>query len=383
MPNHKLKVAIIHDWLIGMRGGEQALDSLCKIFPQAEIFTLFYQKGALTPNIENRPVHESFLGKIPGIKDNYRNFLPFFPLAIESFDLKGFDLIISSSHCVAKGIKKPQNCLHICYCYTPMRYAWVFFEQYFGCYPPWKKAFVRKIIDNLKDWDLKTITGVDEFIAISKNIQDRVKAVYSRDSRVIYPPVDIHNFNIPKVISTEDYYLCVSALVPYKKVDIIIDAFNQMPDKKLQIIGNGDIKSMLENKILSDNIALRDWVKKDELIRAYQNARAFVYAAEEDFGIACVEAQAAGLPVIAFGKGGSQETVIPLKLTQNKETATGIFFEEQNSGSLIKAIQCFEENRKAFSAQNIRENALKFSEVNFIKNFQDFLEEKGIHVRRA
>ncbi|MCX5666718.1 MAG: glycosyltransferase, partial [Candidatus Omnitrophica bacterium] len=186
-----MRVAIVHDWLLGMRGGERILNVFCKIFPQAELFTLIHDKGSVDHILEERPIHTSFLQNLPGVKTKYRNYLPLFPLAVESFDLEGFDLVVSSSHCVAKGARSAKDAKHFCYCYTPMRYMWVFFDQYFGSYPPWKKSLVWLTGEYLKRWDIATLPRVDEFIAISRTIKDRIQDIYKRDSTVIYPPVEI------------------------------------------------------------------------------------------------------------------------------------------------------------------------------------------------
>lgn len=370
-----MRVAIVHDWLTGMRGGERILDVFCQLFPQAEIFTLIYRKGVLSPTIENRRIHVSFLQNIPSIFENYRNYLPLFPDAIESFKLRDFDLVISSSHCVAKGIKKPKTAFHFSYCYTPMRYVWVFFDQYFKSYPFWKQQCIRLVSEYLKQWDIRTLKRVDEFVAISETIKERIKTVYGRDSRVIYPPVELEKFSTACGRKKEDYYLCVSALVPYKRIDIMIEAFNMLKDKKLVVVGDGQLMAELKKKKKSSNITLRGWVHHDELREIYQKARAFIFAAEEDFGIAPVEAQAAGVPVIAFGKGGTAETVIPLNASHTKEP-TGIFFFEQSPESLIHAIHEFEQREREFRPDSLRENARRFSEENFKQAIIALVREK-------
>jgi glycosyltransferase involved in cell wall biosynthesis len=371
-----MKVAIVHDWLTGMRGGEKVLEILCDLFPQAEIFTLVYNKGRLSSFIESRPIHTSFLQKLPYVGINYRNYLPLFPLAVESFDLREFDLVISSSHCVAKGVKKPKNAYHICYCYTPMRYIWFFFNEYFGSYPFFKKNVIRLVSRYLKRWDLSTVKRVDDFVAISDTVKKRIKDVYNREATIIYPPVDTDKFYLDYHKPREDFYLCVSALVPYKRIDIIVDAFNEMRDKKLFIVGEGSLKKDLEKKAFSSHIKFLGWQKEEVLIDLYQRATAFVYAAEEDFGIAPLEAQATGLPVVGYGKGGLLETVIPLNGESKETQPTGIFFIKQDKSSLIDAVNEFEKKRKYFSPQHIRNNALRFSEISFKKSIKKFIENK-------
>ncbi|MFA5196691.1 MAG: glycosyltransferase [Candidatus Omnitrophota bacterium] len=370
-----MKVAIVHDWLNGMRGGEKCLEVFCELFPRADIFTLLYDRASVSPVISSMPVKTSFIQHLPFALKKYRNYLPLFPAAVESLNLTGYDFILSSSHSVAKGARKPKNALHLCYCYTPMRYVWSFFEQYFGSYNFLKKKIVSCVTENLKKWDLKTLDRVDEFIAISKTIQKRINDIYKRDSDVIYPPVDCEKFILNSRVKREDFYLCISALVPYKRIDIIIDAFNRCPDKKLFIIGDGHLRKELERKVSSQNIKLLGWVADRDLTLLCQRAKAFVYAAEEDFGISPLEAQATGSAVIAYGKGGVSETVIPLADSRDN-TSTGVFFYQQESEALIEAIGEFEKHLNEFDPLRIRNNAIKFSRDNFKNNFRNFIKEK-------
>jgi len=366
-----MKIAIVHDWLTGMRGGEKCLEALCELFPQADIFTLLYDSSSVSPVIRGMPIKASFIQHFPFALKKYRNYLPLFPRAVESFNLNGYDLILSSSHCVAKGVKKPKNSFHLCYCYTPMRYVWSFFEQYFGSYNFLKKKIVGLVAENLKNWDLKTLDRVDEFVAISKTIQKRINDIYKRASSVIYPPVDCEKFTLDDNIKREDFYLCISALVPYKRIDIIIDAFNRCPDKKIFIIGDGNLRKELEGKISSQNIKLLGWVADCDLVALNQRAKAFIHAAEEDFGISPLEAQATGATVIAFGRGGVHETVVPLNGTANNPT--GIFFYKQGSEALIEAIDEFEKRINEFNPVWARNNAIKFSRDNFKNNFKSLI----------
>ncbi|MCK9573956.1 MAG: glycosyltransferase [Candidatus Omnitrophica bacterium] len=370
-----MKVAIIHDWLNGMRGGEKCLEVFCELFPRADIFTLLYDSASVSPVISNMPVKTSFIQHLPFALKKYRNYLPLFPAAVESFNLTGYDFILSSSHSVAKGARKPKNAFHLCYCYTPMRYVWSFFEQYFGSYPFLKKKIVSYVTENLKKWDLKTLDRVDEFVAISKTIQKRINDIYKRDSNVIYPPVDCEKFILNSRVKREDFYLCISALVPYKRIDIIIDAFSRCPDKKIFIIGDGHLRKELERKVSSQNIKLLGWVADRDLILLCQRAKAFVYAAEEDFGISPLEAQATGSAVIAYGKGGVSETIISLADSRDN-AATGVFFYKQESEALIEAIGEFEKHLNEFDPVRIRNNAIKFSRDNFKNNFRNFIKEK-------
>lgn len=371
-----MNVAIVHDWLTGMRGGEKCLEVFCELFPEATIFTLLYNKGSVSEVIERMRIKTSFIQHLPYAQTKYRNYLPLFPKAVESFSLKDFDFVLSSSHCVAKGAKKSKDAYHICYCYTPMRYIWMFFEQYFGAYPLWKKKLVESFGRRLKEWDLATLERVDEFIGISETVKKRINNIYRRQASVIYPPVDVDKFCIGDATVKENFYLCVSALAAYKRIDLIIEAFNKMPDKKIIIIGDGDLRQELGKKIISANIQLISWVGNGQLEDLYRKAKAFVYAAEEDFGIAVVEAQGCGTPVIAYGEGGVTETVIPLNGRLEGKNPTGIFFKEQNSNALVSAIEKFEKIEKEFSPANIRNNALRFSRKNFRDNMKSMLCKK-------
>ncbi|MDD5585297.1 MAG: glycosyltransferase [Candidatus Omnitrophica bacterium] len=370
------KIAIVHDWLTGMRGGEKVLEVLCELFPRAHLFTLIHNKGSVSQAIEALPVHTSFLQRFPCVAQGYRNYLPLFPLAIESFDLKGFDLIISSSHCVAKGAKKPQGATHLCYCYTPMRYVWAFFEQYFGSSFYLKRKCIAAVGEYLKAWDIATLDRVDEFVAISKTIQARIKTIYKEESKVIYPPVDVERFTVDPAVGRDDFYLCVSALVPYKRIDVIVEAFNALHDKKLIIVGDGNSRRELEKKRISDNILFLGWVGHNDLLALYRRAKAFIYAAEEDFGIAPLEAQATGTPVIAYGKGGVSETIVPLNGAFKNSDPTGLFFFEQKSEALIDVINEFEKNMHQFSSLPIRQNALRFSRETFKNTIRNFIEQR-------
>ena len=364
------KIAIVHDWLTGMRGGEKCLEVFCELFPEATVFTLVHNKGSVSPVIENMDVRTSFLQKMPGVEKKYRTFLPLFPSAIESFDLSSYDLVLTSSHCVAKGAKSASGALNICYCYTPVRYAWKFFDEYFGKEKPLKKWMISQVIKRLRKWDMKTNERIDYFIAISDNIRNRIRGYYSREADVIYPPVDVNlhgNENIPE---KEDYYLVVSALEPYKKVDIAIEAFNAS-GKPLIVIGKGTEEDKLKS-ISKENIKFYGWIDDSDLIKFYAESKALIFPGEEDFGIVPVEAQAYGKPVIAYGAGGVLETIIPLE----SQNPTGIFFNEQNADSLNQAVESFEGKREIFSAENIKNNAYRFNRDRFREEIKNYIEEK-------
>lgn len=288
------------------------------------------------------------------------------PLAIEQFDLSGYDLIISSSHAVAKGVLTNSNQLHISYCYTPMRYAWDLHHQYLkeaNLDRGIKGLIAKVILHYIRIWDLTTANRVNHFVTLSNYIAKRIKKVYGRDSVVIYPPVDLEKFHIGN--KRENFFLTASRIVPYKKIDLIVEAFSKIPDKKLIVIGDGPDFEKIKKKARK-NVELLGY-QKDEVLKEYlQKAQAFVFAAEEDFGILPVEAQACGTPVIAYGRGGALETVI--------ENKTGIFFNEQTVESLIEAVNVFEKNQDKFDLNEIRKNAERFSKERFKREFKEFVE---------
>ncbi|MFH0732436.1 MAG: glycosyltransferase [Candidatus Omnitrophota bacterium] len=380
-----MKVAVIHDWIMSMRGGEKCLEVFCELFPEATVFTLAHKKGVASQTIENMDIRTSFIQSLPGAMSAYRSYLPLFPRAIRSFDLSGYDFVLSSSHCVAKGVTIPAGVKHICYCYTPMRYIWFFFNEYFGKEKPIKRFFISAVTQNLKAWDLETNKSVDYFVAISDNVRNRISNIYSKDSYVIYPPVDIHKFSI----SSKDhgYYLIVSGLVPYKRIDLAIEAFN-MTARRLVIVGAGNVEKKLK-KAAKPNIEFAGQVDDERLKEYYYNCTALIFPGEEDFGIVPVEAQACGKPVIAYGRGGALETVIPLEVTpstslgagrsqghQVTSPPTGVFFYEQTPQALINAIETFEQNRDKFMPQKIRENSLRFSRDIFKQRIKDYITDK-------
>lgn len=355
---HKpLKVAIIHDWLVTWAGAEKVLDVLLARYPQAEIFTTVnFLDDRQAPSLRGRIIHTSFIQKLPGARRHYRRYLPLMPLAVEQFDLKGFDLILSSSHAVAKGIISDPSALHVCYCYSPMRYAWDMQHQYLrqtGNATGIKSALMRWQLHRLRLWDYVSAQRVDHFIAISDYIQRRIACFYRRDAEVVYPPVDTGRYRHDR--PREGFYLAASRLVPYKRLDLVIEAFNRMPDRQLIVIGDGPERRRLEAKA-ADNIVLMGYQEDAVLIDHLERARAFVFMAEEDFGILPVEAQAAGAPVIGYGVGGVAETVI--------DQRTGLHVPSQEAEALCQAVACFEgrqeDDREAFSAEACRQNALRF-----------------------
>lgn len=359
-----MKIAIIHDWLVTMRGGEKVLEALCETYPHADLYTLFCLKDKISPPIKNMRIITSFIQNLPFSKQNFRFYLPLFPFAIERFDLTNYDLVISTSHCVAKGIIAGSNTSHICYCLTPMRYIWDFEDDYFGrLKSSWvTKKLIRLLLIYLRGWDKTTSSRVDKFIASSKNIANKIKKYYERESVIIYPPIETDYFILSAEQKVDDYFLIVSALVPYKRIDIAVEAFNKI-GYKLKIVGDGALRKHLQKKAHS-NIEFLGWVDKKALRNLYQTCKALIFPQEEDFGITALEAQACGRPVIAYGKGGVLETVI------NKKS--GLYFNEQTPDSLINAIKEFTELK--FDVNFIRENALRLNnKETFKENIKKFI----------
>jgi glycosyltransferase involved in cell wall biosynthesis len=353
-----MKVAIIHDWLTGMRGGELVLDSLLKIYPEAELFTLIYNKGTLNERIENRKIHTAFTDHLPFKASKYRSYLPLFPMAIETLDLRGFDLILSSSHCVAKGIIPPPNSIHISYIHSPMRYVWDLYYDYFPAKSGLKFLLIQAISNYLRSWDVSSSHRVDQYTANSKFIAKRIKKYYARDSVVIHPPCLPEGY---KVVSEkkEDFYLIVSAFAPYKRIDLAIEAFRKN-GKRLVIIGGGQDEKKLKQSVPS-NIEFLGGRPRAEIAEYYKKARAFIFPGLEDFGITPVESQGYSTPVIAFGEGGALETVVDGK--------TGVFFAEQTVESLNEAISRFE--KLTFKTQNFQKNINRFTEEKFINEIKN------------
>ncbi len=357
------KTALIYDWLVTIGGGEKTLEAIYECFP-APIHTLVYQEKAMAGTaIANAEIHTSFLQKIPFATSFYRYLLPLFPSAIEQFDLNRYELILSTSHAVAKGVLTHPGQLHLCYCLTPMRYAWDLAQQYLENLGPMQKLLAMLTLHRLRNWDIGSLDRVDHFAAISQYIAARIKRIYGREAEVIYPPVEVDS--IPFQEKKEDFYLTVSRLVPYKKIDLIVEAFTQTPERKLVVIGDGPEMARIKKKA-GKNIEILGY-QSDSLVRDYmKKAKAFIFAAEEDFGIVVVEAQAAGTPVIAFGQGAALETVIDEK--------TGLFFDAQTIPSLLKTLSKFD--RMEFDPKNLRENAQRFNKERFQRELKEFVARK-------
>jgi glycosyltransferase involved in cell wall biosynthesis len=355
-----MRVAVIHDWLTGMRGGERVLEALLELYPSATIYTLFHQRGSVSPGIESHPVVTSWLDRIPGIYRYYRNLLPLFPVAIESWDLTGFDLVISSSHAVAKGVRCGKA-LHICYCHTPMRYVWDAEEDY--DFSLARKAVMAMVRSPLRRWDVDCAARVDHFIANSRFVRDRIRKYYGRDADVVHPPIDTTFFR-PSRSGRDNFYLAAGALVPYKRFDLAIEVFNKL-GKRLVIAGTGPGLDTLR-EMANSNIEFHGWVTDDELRRLYQSARALVFPGREDFGMIPVEAQACGCPVIAYRGGGSLETV--------QDGLSGIFFAEQTADHMICTIEKFE--TLLWSEDRVRHQVEMFSREAFKTRIRKILDER-------
>jgi glycosyltransferase involved in cell wall biosynthesis len=365
-----MKVAIIHDWLVTYAGAERVLEQMLNCFPEADLFSIvdFLPQGSRS-FIKDKPVTTSFIQKLPNARTKYRSYLPLMPLAIEQFDLSDYDLLISSSHAVAKGVLVGPDQLHLCMCYSPIRYAWDLQFQYLReskLESGLKSWLARWMLHKIRIWDSRTANAVDHFIGISHFIVRRIEKIYRRDATVIYPPVDISVFAFQP--NKEDFYLTASRLVPYKRIPMIVEAFTSMPEKRLVVIGEGPEFDKCK-EVAGRNVTLMGWQSFEVLKDHMQRAKAFVFAAVEDFGITPLEAQACGTPVIAFGKGAVLETIRGLE----SERPTGIFFKEQTCASLHAAIELFEKEAARISPEDCRDNVLRFSPERFREEFTTFV----------
>jgi glycosyltransferase involved in cell wall biosynthesis len=357
----KLRVAIMHDWLPVYGGAERVLEQIINVFPEADLFSMvdLIPKGQ-RDFLQNKPVRTSFIQKLPFARKKYRSYLPLMPLAVEQFDFSAYDLIISSSYAVAKGIITGPDQLHICYCHSPIRYAWDLQNQYLttaGLTKGPKSWIARFILHYIRSWDAQSATRVDSFMTNSQFVARRIEKTYRRQATVIHPPVDVGAFTLQS--EKEGFYLTASRMVPYKRIDLIVEAFTATPHRELRVIGEGPDFEKIKAKA-GPNVKMLGYQSFEVLKDQMQRARAFVFAAEEDFGIAPVEAQACGTPVIAFGKGGVTETVI--------EGGTGVFFDEQTVESLQAGVREFEE-AEPFDPIVIRRNAMRFSAERFQQEF--------------
>ena len=375
-----MRVALVHDWLTGMRGGEAVLEPLCRFLPDAPIFTLLHVPGSVSATIEARAIHTSFIQRLPLAKSRYRSYLPLFPLAVEGLDLRGFDLVVSTSHCVAKGALAGPGARHVCYSFTPMRYAWDRFDDYFG--PASGAGIVTRAVASLtchylRSWDATTAPRVDRFVADSRFVASRIKRYYARDSEVLYPPVDCSRFAIDPA-GPEDYYLTVGAPAPYKRVEHAIDACAAL-GRRLIVAGAGasdaPARRALERRArrLGARVDFPGRVSNEELGRLYARARGFLFPGVEDFGISPLESLASGRPVVALGEGGALETV-------GGDPPCGVIYREPTVAGLAAAIGELEAGLDRFDPAALRRRALAFDRPVFEAGIAALLRSEGVEV---
>lgn len=371
--NKFMKTAIICDWLVAVGGAEKFLGHLLDAFPNADVFAVV---DFVEPNqrgfLRNKAVKTTFIQNLPFAKKHYRHYLPLMPLAIEQLDLSHYDLILSSSHAVAKGVITGPDQVHISYIHSPMRYAWDLQHHYLnetGLAQKKRGWIVRYFLHKLRAWDFRSAYGVDHLLCNSSFIAKRIQKTYKREATVLYPPIELQQFT--PGTRKDNFYLAASRLVPYKKIDLIVEAFKNLPDKHLIVIGDGPDAQKIRDKA-SPNVTLMGYQPNEVLIDHMQRAKALIFAAEEDFGLIPVEAQACGTPVIAFGKGGALETVQGL----NKPNPTGVFFDHQTIESLQTAIHIFETNADKCTPANCTQNAARFNPEQFKASLLSFVQEK-------
>ncbi len=354
-----MRIALVHDWLNGMRGGEKILEVLCELFPDAVVHTLLLDRSRLSPAIARMEIRTSPLQRLPLSRTHYRYYLPLFPKLVERFDLRGFDLVFSTSHCVAKGARAPRGARSLCYCLTPMRYVWYFGEEYFGSWGRWR-ALAEPVFAYLRRWDVSSAGRVDRWLAISETVAERIQKVYHKAADVLHPPVDA-GFYTAGGGGAGGYHLAVSALVPYKRLDIAVRAFNELR-MPLKIVGEGPERGRLA-ALAGPSVELLGWRTNEEIRELYRGCRAFVFPGEEDFGITPLEAQACGRPVIAFGRGGARETVL--------EGETGVFFDAQEPSALADAV--LRAGRMRFDPARARSNAERFDRPLFKERLRGWI----------
>ncbi|MGM7650999.1 glycosyltransferase family 4 protein [Serratia marcescens] len=366
-------LGIVADWLVTYAGAERVIKEFVDLYPDSTLYSIVdFLSDNDRANFHNKRAITSFVQKLPMSKRKYQNYLPMMPFAIEQLDVSKHDVILSSSHAVAKGIITGPNQLHISYVHSPIRYAWDLQHQYLkesGLDSGLKGLLVRWLLHKIRLWDCRTANGVDHFIANSRFIARRIEKVYGRKADVIYPPVSVNNFDVCD--TKDDFYLTASRMVPYKKIDLIVEAFSHMPDKKLVVIGDGSEMKKIRSKATM-NIEIMGYQTNDVMKEHMQKAKAFVFAAEEDFGITPVEAQACGTPVIAYGRGGALETVV----STAHHSPTGVFFDKQDVSAVVEAVKTFESSANLFEPQNCRNNAIRFSDERFRREISSYINDK-------
>ncbi|MBI4265051.1 MAG: glycosyltransferase [Acidobacteria bacterium] len=360
-----MRVALIHDWLTGMRGGEKVLEALCELHPDADIFTLFHRRGSVSPAIERHRISTSFVHRLPMAGTFFRSYLPLFPIASELFDLDPYELVISSSHCAAKAAVAPGRARHVCYCHSPMRYAWDQFEAYFGAARVGRAAsrwFYRPVLARLARWDAATAARVHRFVANSRHVAGRIRRYYNRVATIVYPPVDTVFYH-PADITPASRFLVVSALVPYKRLELAMAACERV-GAGLRIVGDGPDRRRLEARAGREVVFLGR-LTDEEIREEYRRALAVLLPGEEDFGIVPVEAQACGRPVVALGRGGAAETVI--------DGETGVLFAEPEAEALAAALDRVA--RLRFDPARLRASAERFSRARHLQQMRDVIDE--------
>ena len=365
-----LRVALVHDWLTGMRGGERCLEVFCELFPDADLFTLLHVPGSVSPLIERRRIVTSFLQRLPGAAERYRYYLPLFPAAMRGFDFSGYDVVLSSSHAVAKAARRAPGATHVCYCFTPMRYVWDLYDDYFGAGAPLAmRALMPPVAAALRRWDRRTSRRIDRIAAISRFVAARIRRVWDRDADVIYPPVDVARFTIADD-GPDDFYLVVSALVPYKRVDLAVAAATRM-GRRLVVVGAGPEARRLR-AIAGPSVEFLGWRDDAEVAALYARCRAVLFPSVEDFGIVPLEAMAAGRPVVAFGVGGATETVIGLDAA-GEGAPTGVFFRAQTVDAVVHAMAELETHLARFEPKALRARAEAFDRPLFRERIASYL----------
>ena len=372
--NGGARTVLVHDWLTGMRGGEKCLEALCRRWPRAKLYTLLHKRGAVSPAVERLRPRASFLNRLPGVHDYYRWLLPLMPFAAATLELPPCDLVVSFSHCAAKGVRVPRGAAHVCYCFTPMRYAWHMRDSYFG--RGLRARLLDAVLERLRRWDRRTAARVTHFLAISKTVQRRIDECYNRDSTVIYPPVDT-DFYCPadRPAPREDFYLVVSAFAPYKRIDLAVTACRRL-GRSLVIVGSGQDEVGLR-RAAGPGVHFLGWRPDADIRDLMRRCKALLFPGEEDFGIVPVEAMACGAPVIAFGRGGATETVVA---PGGRHAPTGLFFSEQTADCLADAMTAFEMRPDEFSPAAARRQALRFNKQRYEEEMVTFL---GAAVRPA
>ncbi|HFZ8994091.1 TPA: glycosyltransferase family 4 protein [Citrobacter freundii] len=373
-------IGVVADWLVKYAGAERVIKEFIDIYPESELYSVVdFLSDESRKYFHNKKAKTTFIQKLPAAKNKYQNYLSLMPLAIEQLDVSSHDIVLSSSHAVAKGVLTGPDQLHISYVHSPIRYAWDLQHQYLreaGLNKGMKGLLAKVMLNKVRLWDYRTANGVDHFIANSQFIARRIKKTYGREADVIYPPVDVERFSFCE--QKEDYYFTASRLVPYKRIDLIVEAFSQMPDKKLVVIGDGSEMNKIKAKARG-NVEILGYQPDNVMQEHMQKAKAFVFAAEEDFGITPVEAQACGTPVITFGKGGALETIRPYGVPN----ATGLFFDKQQADSVIAAVNRFEEIKDEIDPKDCRANALRFSSDRFQREMKEYVDAKWLAFTEA